>query len=78
MGPSPVPAHDRLILEGMPAGVAQVEFVDSTGKVVVRSAWKSAEQGSLSVADLANGMYMLRLVDKQGRIQQQRSIQVQH
>lgn len=75
---SPVPAHDRLILEGVPAGVAQVEFVDSTGKVVVRNAWKSAEQGSLSVADLANGMYMLRLVDKQGRIQQQRSIQVQH
>lgn len=74
----PVPAHDRLILEGVPAGVAQVEFVDSTGKVVFRNAWKSAEQGNLSVAGLANGMYMVRLVDKQGRIQQQRSIQVQH
>lgn len=74
----PVPAHDRITLDGIPEATMFVDLVDHAGRLAQRKEWNNGDRGSIAVADIAEGMYVLRLVDVYGRTLQQRSIQVQH
>ena len=73
----PVPARDRITLEGVPAGTAQVELIDLTGRVVFSRSWNSAARGVFDVSELENAGYILRLSDATGAVITQRNVQVQ-
>jgi len=64
-------------LEGVPAGTAQVELIDLTGRVVFSRSWNSAARGVFDVSELENAGYILRLSDATGAVITQRNVQVQ-
>lgn len=73
----PVPARDRITLEGVPAGTAQIDLIDLTGRVVFSRSWTSAARGVFDVSELENAAYILRLSDATGAVITQRNVQVQ-
>lgn len=74
----PVPARDRITIEGVPAGTVLVELVDLTGRVVHTRSWNSAARGTIELGQLESATYVLRLSDASGAVIIQRNVQVQH
>jgi glucose/arabinose dehydrogenase len=74
----PVPARDRITLQGVPAGTQLVELVDLTGRVVLSRSWNGSGQGVIELGQLESAAYVLRLTDATGAVIAQRNIQVQH
>lgn len=57
---SPVPANDRLRIEGLPAGSARIEVYDMTGAVRIDRVQRVNGAVLVPVASLADGAYVLR------------------
>lgn len=74
----PVPARDRITLQGVPAGTVRVELVDLTGRVVLSRSWNGSGQGVIELGQLESAAYVLRLTDATGAVIAQRNVQVQH
>lgn len=74
----PVPARDRITLQGLPAGTVRVELVDLTGRVVLSRSWNGSGQGVIELGLLESAAYVLRLTDATGAVIAQRNVQVQH
>ncbi len=74
----PVPARDRITLQGVPAGTVRVELVDLTGRVVLSRSWSGSGQGVIELGQLESAAYVLRLTDATGAVIAQRNVQVQH
>lgn len=74
----PVPARDRITLQGVPAETERVELVDLTGRVVLSRSWNGSGQGVIELGQLESATYILRLNDATGAVIAQRNVQVQH
>lgn len=74
----PVPARDRITLQGIPAGTVRVELVDLTGRVVLSRSWNGSGQGVIELGQLESAAYVLRLTNATGAVIAQRNVQVQH
>lgn len=64
----PNPANDalRIRFDGLPSAGATVECLDALGRSVLRMAY--ADQDLIPVSDLANGLYTVRLMDRNGTL----------
>lgn len=74
----PVPARDRITLQGVPAGTVLVELMDLTGRAVLSRSWNGSGQGVIELGQLESAAYVLRLTDATGAVIAQRNLQVQH
>lgn len=74
---SPIPARDRLNLDQLPHAVAQVELLDLSGRITLAHPINGGQRTSLDVSGLNSAHYVLRLMDAQGNVLKQRTIQVQ-
>ncbi len=74
----PVPARDRITLQGVPAGTVLVELMDLTGRAVLSRSWNGSGQGVIELGQLESAAYVLRLTDATGAVIGQRNVQVQH
>ncbi|MBL7952326.1 MAG: PQQ-dependent sugar dehydrogenase [Flavobacteriales bacterium] len=77
-GLRPIPASEVVTIPTVPTGVALVRIVDMSGREVASHAVKAGSTATLNVADLADATYIVRLVDANGSLVQQRMMQVQH
>ncbi|MCB0766065.1 MAG: PQQ-dependent sugar dehydrogenase [Flavobacteriales bacterium] len=75
---SPVPAREILIIDGIPGGTVRIDLLDMAGKQVLSANVNGAIRMNLEVDELRNGNYLLRLIEGDGYVLQQRLVQVQH
>ncbi len=74
----PVPANDELLIDGLEEGKARVSLIDLSGRVVFTNDTKRIEgQVALDIRDVANGNYVLRVMNEQGIELLRRSVVVQ-
>lgn len=74
----PVPANERLLVEGLQAGQVQVALLDLSGRVVLQRELKRVEgQLALDIRDVSNGNYILRITNEEGAELLRRSVAVQ-
>lgn len=74
----PVPANERLLIEGLDAGRVQLALLDLSGRVVLQRELQRVEgQLALDVRDVSNGNYVLRITDAEGTDLLRRSVVVQ-
>jgi len=66
----PVPAEDRLFLQGVKTG-AQVEVLGPDGRMVLTSA---APQGPLDINTLVPGVHVLRVIEADGKVRTARFV----
>ncbi|MBK8950572.1 MAG: hypothetical protein IPM68_17470 [Flavobacteriales bacterium] len=66
----PVPAEDRLYLQGVMPG-AQLEVLGADGRIVLASA---APQGPLDISTLVTGVHVLRVTDVDGKVRTARFV----
>ncbi len=74
----PVPAQDRIIMNGVPAEAVRMELVDMAGKQVRTVNLNAGPRKDIDVSDLRNGNYLLRLIDATGVVVDKRMVQIQH
>lgn len=60
----PNPAQDLVLVNTTAEGVARVQCMDATGRLVKEEAWQAGRP--IAVHDLHAGLYVLRLVDRAG------------
>ncbi len=74
----PVPANERLLIEGLEAGRVQVAILDLSGRVVLQRELQRVEgQLALDIRDVSNGNYILRITNAEGAEVLRRSVAVQ-
>ncbi len=74
----PVPASDRLLVEGLTAEVATMAVIDVAGRTVFSERTNGQPRLVVYVSDIATGHYTLVLGNAQGRLLAQRPVSVQH
>lgn len=74
----PVPASDRLVVEGALHHVSTIRLADVTGRIVLTVPSFSASRVELPTSDLANGRYLLLVHDTKGMVLGQQAVTVQH
>lgn len=74
----PVPANERLIVDGLKEGQVRISIMDLGGRVVLTHDAKRVDgQLALDISDVANGNYVLHITDLRGADLLRRSIAVQ-
>ncbi|MEX1132199.1 MAG: T9SS type A sorting domain-containing protein, partial [Flavobacteriales bacterium] len=74
----PVPANDRLLIDGLTEAQVRISIIDLSGRVVLDQDTKRMEgQVTLDIRDIANGNYVLRITTDQGVELMRRSVAVQ-
>lgn len=75
----PVPAGDRLIIEGELTSVAGIELIDLSGRSISQRAITArVTKAEMEVSALANGIYVIVLSDGEGREMARRSVSIVH
>ncbi len=75
----PIPATDKLMIEGLPASAASIRLVDLTGRTVLtRSIATANARVVLAVDQLVNGNYILLATDALGTELLRRQVSVSH
>jgi glucose/arabinose dehydrogenase len=74
----PVPATDRLVVEGQLEQVASLQLLDVAGRTVLTVAVNGASRVELATGGLANGRFQLSLLGYDGLRLGQQAITIQH
>lgn len=74
----PVPAADRLVVEGGLHQVASLQLTDAAGRVVLVAPVQGVSRVELATGGLANGLYLLSLRGADGLAVGQQAITIQH
>ena len=74
----PVPASDRLVVQGLPAEVAMIALLDMTGRAVSTKPTHGHAHVVADMSAIAMGRYVLALRDVDGRVLAQRPVSVVH
>lgn len=74
----PVPANERLHVEGLPKGDLQLSLLDLSGRLVIQHKAKTADgKLAMDVREVSNGNYILRITNAEGAEVLRRSVAVQ-
>ncbi len=74
----PIPARDVVQISGLDATYTRLQVIDMGGRIVASQALNGKDLQTLSIAELAQGAYMVRVASNDGSNVQQRLLQVIH